>query len=363
MPSPELLADAPRADRGLGGRGRARGQAEALPPSGTTVSVHLVEACGDGRAVRVRAVTEPMEEWGLGGGIVSTAAPAAAAVRLLARGEIDARGALPPERCIDPAAMFAELEPRGCRFEVTAPRGGEGMKVGVPTEIKPDEYRVALTPVGRAGARRARPRGADPARAPGRAARSPTPTTRPRARGSSRRRGRLGRGRPGPEGQGAAAARRSRSCGPSVTLFTYLHLAPAPGSDARPVRLGRHLRRLRDGRGQHGPASAAGADERDRRARSRPRPARSCSRSRSAAGASCSGACPGSPPANVMIIGGGAVGMNAAFIAIGMEADVFVYDTQPRPPARARRRLRRARLDRLLVDALDRGAPARGWTS
>jgi alanine dehydrogenase len=28
----------------------------------------------------------------------------------------------------------------------------------------------------------------------------------------------------------------------------------------------------------------------------------------------------------VMIIGGGAVGMNAAFIAIGMEADVFVYD-------------------------------------
>ena len=27
-----------------------------------------------------------------------------------------------------------------------------------------------------------------------------------------------------------------------------------------------------------------------------------------------------------MVIGGGAVGMNAAFIAIGMEADVFVYD-------------------------------------
>ena len=30
--------------------------------------------------------------------------------------------------------------------------------------------------------------------------------------------------------------------------------------------------------------------------------------------------------ATVMVIGGGAVGMNAAFIAIGMEADVFVYD-------------------------------------
>jgi alanine dehydrogenase len=30
--------------------------------------------------------------------------------------------------------------------------------------------------------------------------------------------------------------------------------------------------------------------------------------------------------ANVMVIGGGVVGMNAAFIAIGMEADVFVFD-------------------------------------
>jgi alanine dehydrogenase len=38
------------------------------------------------------------------------------------------------------------------------------------------------------------------------------------------------------------------------------------------------------------------------------------------------GGVPGVGPANVMIIGGGAVGMNAAFIAIGMEADVFVYD-------------------------------------
>lgn len=38
------------------------------------------------------------------------------------------------------------------------------------------------------------------------------------------------------------------------------------------------------------------------------------------------GGVPGVGPANVMVIGGGAVGMNAAFIAIGMEADVFVYD-------------------------------------
>jgi len=38
------------------------------------------------------------------------------------------------------------------------------------------------------------------------------------------------------------------------------------------------------------------------------------------------GGVPGVAAANVMIIGGGVVGMNAAFIAIGMEAAVYVYD-------------------------------------
>jgi alanine dehydrogenase len=38
------------------------------------------------------------------------------------------------------------------------------------------------------------------------------------------------------------------------------------------------------------------------------------------------GGVPGVAAATVMIIGGGVVGMNAAFIAIGMEADVFVYE-------------------------------------
>jgi hypothetical protein len=89
----------------------------ALPPSGGTVSVHLVEAVAGDRAVRARSVTPPHREWGLGGGIVSTASPAAAAVRLLARGEIEARGALPPEGCIDAELMFSELETRGVRFD------------------------------------------------------------------------------------------------------------------------------------------------------------------------------------------------------------------------------------------------------
>jgi saccharopine dehydrogenase (NAD+, L-lysine-forming) len=90
----------------------------ALPPSPNTVSVHVVDASGDGNSIRVRAVTGPKPDWGLGGGVVSTASPAAAAVRLLARGEVTARGVLPPELCLDPEAMFAELETRGCRFDV-----------------------------------------------------------------------------------------------------------------------------------------------------------------------------------------------------------------------------------------------------
>jgi saccharopine dehydrogenase (NAD+, L-lysine-forming) len=89
----------------------------ASPPSAKTVSVHIVEVSGEDTLVRARSITPPHEAWGLGGGIVSTATPAAAAVRLLARGEIDKRGALPPERCIDPEAMFGELERRGVRFD------------------------------------------------------------------------------------------------------------------------------------------------------------------------------------------------------------------------------------------------------
>jgi hypothetical protein len=96
---------------------------EAVPPSPRTVSVHVVEACSGGSRTRVRAVTEPAEHWGLGGGVVSTGAPAAAAVRLLARGRIEARGALPPERCVDPDDLFAELESRGARFELTNETG------------------------------------------------------------------------------------------------------------------------------------------------------------------------------------------------------------------------------------------------
>jgi lysine 6-dehydrogenase len=97
---------------------------DAKRPSPRTVAVHLVEASGSGGSVRVRAVTEPHQAWGLGGGVVSTAAPAAATVRLLARGQIETRGALPPERCIEPEAILPELEARGSRFELAVSEEG-----------------------------------------------------------------------------------------------------------------------------------------------------------------------------------------------------------------------------------------------
>ena len=92
----------------------------ARPQSARTVSVHRVDAAAGGREVTVRALTRPSEEWGLGGGVVSTAAPAAAAVRLLARGRVPARGVLAPERALDPDDVFPELERRGCTFTVDA---------------------------------------------------------------------------------------------------------------------------------------------------------------------------------------------------------------------------------------------------
>jgi saccharopine dehydrogenase-like NADP-dependent oxidoreductase len=96
----------------------AAAAAEALPPSANTVSVHVVEATAENRVVRLRAVTRPIESWRLGGGVVSTGAPAAAAVRLIARGLVDGAGVHPPEACIDPDDLFPELERHGTTFDL-----------------------------------------------------------------------------------------------------------------------------------------------------------------------------------------------------------------------------------------------------
>ena len=90
----------------------------ARPQSGRTVSVHRVDVAAGDRSATVRALTSGMPEWGFGGGVVSTAAPAAAAVRLIARGQVGEVGVLPPERCLDPGDMFPELERRSCAFSI-----------------------------------------------------------------------------------------------------------------------------------------------------------------------------------------------------------------------------------------------------
>ncbi len=103
---------------GAGDEAIAAAAAAAVPSSTSTVSVHVVEARANGRQATVTATTHGMEAWGIGGGIVSTAAPAAAAVRLMARGAIDTAGAMPPERCVRPEDLFPELERRNCTFDV-----------------------------------------------------------------------------------------------------------------------------------------------------------------------------------------------------------------------------------------------------
>jgi lysine 6-dehydrogenase len=107
-------------------RERPREEVAALrpaPPSAKTFSAQHVEVAGERQGapatVTVTALTVPHEGWGLGGGIVSTAGMAAAAARLYARGRIPTAGVLAPEACLSFDEVAAELQPRGCRFEIT----------------------------------------------------------------------------------------------------------------------------------------------------------------------------------------------------------------------------------------------------
>ena len=198
------------------------------------------------------------------------------------------------------------------------------MKVGVPTEIKDDEYRVALTPV---GARELAEHGHEVLIEKGAGEGSAISDADYEAQGA--RIGSveevwgeadlvLGVKEPQPE-----EVERLR---PDVTLFTYLHLAPAPDLTRGLCDSGATCvayETVEDASGRLpllAPmseiagkiATQAGAFMLEKPLGGR---------------GILLGGVPGVPPANVMIIGGGAVGMHAAFIAIGMEADVFVYDT------------------------------------
>ena len=198
------------------------------------------------------------------------------------------------------------------------------MKVGVPTEIKPDEYRVALTPV---GARELDEHGHDVLIEKGAGEGSAISDADYEAQGARIvpvedvwAEADLILGVKEPQPQEVELLR------PGVTLFTYLHLAPAP--------------ELTRGLCESGATCVAYETVEDSKGRLPLLAPMSeiAGKIATQAGAFMLekplggrgillGGVPGVPPANVMIIGGGAVGMNAAFIAIGMEADVFVYDT------------------------------------
>jgi saccharopine dehydrogenase-like NADP-dependent oxidoreductase len=80
----------------------------------------LVVNAASETTVTMTALTRPHARWGLGGGIVSTAAVAAATARLYARGTLGAAtGVLAPEAVLPAGALFAELEERGCTFALS----------------------------------------------------------------------------------------------------------------------------------------------------------------------------------------------------------------------------------------------------
>jgi alanine dehydrogenase len=198
------------------------------------------------------------------------------------------------------------------------------VKVGVPTEIKPDEYRVALTP---AGTREFTEHGHEVLVQAGAGDGSVIPDSEYVDQGA----------RIVPDAESVfseadlilkvkepqdAEVDRLRK---GQLLFTYLHLAPAPDLTQRLRETGAIaiayetverngqlplLAPMSEVAGKI--ATQAGAFMLERPLGGR---------------GVLLGGVPGVPAANVMVIGGGVVGMNAAFIAIGMEADVFVFDT------------------------------------
>ncbi len=198
------------------------------------------------------------------------------------------------------------------------------MRVGVPTEIKTDEYRVALTP---AGVRELVEHGHDVVVQCGAGEGSAIGDEQYAAQGALLV--------PVADAVWAQAemvvkvkepqpveVARLR---PGQMLFTYLHLAPAPELTRGLIESGATCIAYETVTDQRGRlpllapmsevagkiATQAGAFMLEKPLGGR---------------GILLGGVPGVAAAKVMVIGGGVVGMHAAFIAMGMEADVYVYD-------------------------------------
>ncbi|MGI8801431.1 MAG: alanine dehydrogenase [Solirubrobacteraceae bacterium] len=198
------------------------------------------------------------------------------------------------------------------------------MRIGVPTEIKADEYRVALTP---AGARELTGRGHEVFVQAGAGEGSAIEDAAYEAQGAGIV----------PDAAAVFAAaelvlkvkepqpEEIALLRPEHTLFTYLHLAAAPELAAGLCASGATCIAYETVEGADGSlpllapmsevagkiATQAGAFMLEKPLGGR---------------GVLLGGVPGVAAATVLVIGGGVVGMNAALIAIGMQADVFVYD-------------------------------------
>ena len=113
---------------------------------------------------------------------------------------------------------------------------------------------------------------------------------------------------------------------PRHLLFTYLHLAADKPQAEGLMKSGATCIAYETVTARDGVAAAAEADERGRRAACRSRSAPIISRRSRAAAACCSAACRAWRRRKVAILGGGVSGVNAAQMAVGMRADVTIYD-------------------------------------
>ncbi len=198
------------------------------------------------------------------------------------------------------------------------------MKVGVPTEIKTDEYRVSLTP---AGVRELTEHGHEVIIQAGAGEGSTIPDAEYEAQGARMvpdagsvfEAAEMVLGVKEPQPQEVALLR------PDHLLFTYLHLAPDPELTKGLCETGATCvayETVEDDRGRL-PLLAPMSEVAGKIATQagaffleRPLGGRGV----------LLGGVPGVAAATVVVIGGGVVGMNAAFIAMGMEADVSVFD-------------------------------------
>ncbi|MDQ6914941.1 MAG: alanine dehydrogenase [Actinomycetota bacterium] len=198
------------------------------------------------------------------------------------------------------------------------------MRIGVPTEVKPDEYRVALTPT---GARELADAGHEVVVQRGAGEGSAIADSDYEAQGARVvadaaavfEAAELVVKVKEPQPEEVSLLR------PGHVLFAYLHLAAAPELTRALAESGATCIAYETVEDEHGRlpllapmsevagkiATQAGAFMLEKPLGGR---------------GVLLGGVPGVAAATVLVIGGGVVGMNAAFIAIGMEAEVFVFD-------------------------------------